>query len=295
MSTTLQAIVGGVTYDLSDVVNYKHLANDGFGLPPQRLLTESGPLQNGVSYLGFRLEPRILALGLFASASTENAYFSKRAEVLNIFKPSNTPIQLRFTKSNGDVRQIDTYYNGGLSLSSTERYNTNQKIAVQLFAPDPIWYDPVAVNVNFGITGGSGGFSIPWAIPWSIGVSTLNQTTTVSYTGTWESFPIVTIYGPITNPVITNTATGDKLDFTGTTVNTGEIYTIDTRYGYKTVTDATGTNQISKLTADSDLTTFRLLAHPEATNGANSIVVTGTNATTVTQVYLTYYNRYIGV
>ncbi len=105
MSTTLQAIVGGVTYDLSDAVNYKHLANDGFGLPSQRLLTESGPLQNGVSYLGFRLEPRIITLGLFASASNESAYYSRRAEVLNIFKPSNTPIQLRFTKPDGDVRQ----------------------------------------------------------------------------------------------------------------------------------------------------------------------------------------------
>jgi hypothetical protein len=77
--------------------------------------------------------------------------------------------------------------------------------------------------------------------------------------------------GPITSPVITNAITGDKLDFTGTTIVGGASYTIDCRYGQKTVVDSAGANQISKLTSDSDLSTFCLLPDPDAPGGANTL------------------------
>lgn len=295
MTLKIEAIVGTTTYNISDLVNYRHMGNDGFGLPSQRILSESGPLQHGVSFLGYRLDPRIINLILFGIGNDEDSYFARRLELIHIFRPSNTPILLRITKNNGAIRQIDTYYNGGLSMNSSDKYVFNQKVAIQLVAPNPIFYNPILQSANFGLAGGANAFNIPWVIPWNIGTSTLNQSTTIVYAGDFESYPIITIYGPITNAVITNNATGDKLDFTGTTISAGEVYTIDTRYGHKTVVDASNVNKIAALTTDSDLTTFRLIPNPEVVDGNNSITVTGTSVTSATQIYISFYENYLGL
>lgn len=150
-------------------------------------------------------------------------------------------------------------------------------------------------SVPFALGGGSGGFNVPLTIPMSVGASTLNVTSVIDYGGTWRSSPVIVMTGPITNPVILNTTTNEKLDFTGTVLGSGTTYTIDTRYGYKTVVDQTGANKIADLTNTSDLATFHLAADPEATDGLNSIQVTGTGVTSATSVFVQYYERFVGV
>jgi len=66
-------------------------------------------------------------------------------------------------------------------------------------------------------------------------------------------------------------------------------------YGYKTVTDSSGTNQIADLTSDSDLATFHLAASPEVAAGNNSITVQGNDATEETGVMLRWYERFLGI
>lgn len=298
MGTSLTAIVGSTSYDLSDGAVRYHIANDGLGMAPVERLTERGPLQDGETAIGFRLTARTINLVLVIDGTDEAGYFTQRNALLNIFKPRTTPIKLRFTLPDASIRQIDTYYVNGMGLSSADKGAFgpySHKVGFQLVAPDPTWYDPTTIAVNFGITAASGTFAVPLAVPISVGSSTLNQTTTVTYTGTWKTFPTVTIYGPVANPVITNETTGDKLDFTGTTIANGDYFVIDTRYGYKTVVDSTGTNKIATLTDDSDLATFSLEADPDAPNGVNSISVTGSSANTTTAVYLSYFNRYVGL
>jgi hypothetical protein len=90
-----------------------------------------------------------------------------------------------------------------------------------------------------------------------------------------------------------NQYTGEKLSFLGKTVNAGEIITIDTRYGYKTIYDATAATRFDLLTSDSNLSTFRLAA--DSVQGFNNIKVTGTSVTAATSVTLSFYNRYIGI
>ena len=93
---------------------------------------------------------------------------------------------------------------------------------------------------------------------------TIDQTAVRTYEGSWDEFPTVRITGPATNAVLENVTSGDKLDFTGTAISAGTSYVLDLRYGYKTVTQDDGTNRIDKLTNDSDLATWRLLAAPDA-------------------------------
>ena len=295
--TRLEAIVGGETFDLSDRLVRSHLGNDGFGLPPVSRKTERGPFQHGTSPKGIRLEPRTIQLVLMAYGDTEDDYYARRDELAYIFSPSDDLIKLRFTLPSGAVRQIDCAYNGGPTLPSSDRYGNSQKVAVSLVADDPTWYDPTGVTVSFGVSAGGSAFNVPLAVPVNVGSSTLDQSVSVAYTGSWDAYPVVSIYGPIANPVVTNTTTGDKLDFTGTTIGAGDIYTIDTRYGSKRVYRNVNLadNRINELTTDSNLATFRVYRKRAVPGGVNTFRVTGTGANQVTQVYLAYNPRFVSV
>jgi hypothetical protein len=289
----LDVTVGGVTTILSDGAPFAVLSADG-GMADVARITERGPLQQGDSDIDFRLQPTLSTLGLIAYASDIGAHFDVRARLLEIFRPSRTPLVLRWTLENGAVRQLDCHVAGRLAFNSIDMRGFTQRCAVPLRAADPTLYDPAQVAVTYGVGGGGDSWTIPWAVPWGIGAATVDQTRTIVYAGSWRTFPVITITGPITNPVITNLTTGDKLDFTGITIAAANTYTIDLAYGRKTITNQLGANKIADLTNDSDLATFALEANPEAPGGVNSIRVTGTGATSATEIYLQYYPRYVG-
>lgn len=298
MSTSLEALVGGETFDLSDGLVRAHLGNAGFGLSGVRRLSERGPLQHGATDVGFRLEPRVIQLVLLAYGSDPLAYFTRRDELLSIFSPRDEAIRLRFTRPDGSVRQIDCHYSGGLALDSNDRLGPySQKVGVTLVCPDPTWYDPQTVTVNFGISAGSGAFEVPLAVPVQVGTSDLDQTKSVAYTGTWDAFPVITVYGPVSDLTITHQTTGDTLELPGVSIGAGDYYTFDTRYGSKLVYrngDRTD-NRLAELSTDSSLATFRLLRRPDAPGGVNTFQVTGSGANAQTAIYLSYNPRYVGV
>lgn len=291
----VEAIVAGTVYDLSDIATFIFLEESDLGMAPVKRLTESGPLQHGATDVGFRLSPRKLALKLAGNADSGLELDTRRDLLLKIFKPRTTPLQIRKTLNDGSLRQIDCHFNGGLRFRSSDRRGMSPVEVIELLAPDPTFYDPVSVAVAFGLGGGSSAFEIPLAIPWNVGASSIGQTQDVVYAGTWPSEPLVTIYGPITDAVITNETIGAKLDLSGATIDAGTYVVLDTRYGYKSVMDSYGVNRIADLTDDSDLATFRLEAAPDAPDGVNSLRVTGHGVTEATQVYLSYHTRYVGV
>lgn len=285
---------GGTTYSLSDG-NPFALMDEETGMAGVRRITDRGPLQDGDSDIDFRLEPSVYPLGLLMYAADVSSHYTNRATALRIFRPSKTASRLKWTLDNGDVRQIDVHVTGRLVFGSKEQRGFAQRFAVPLRAADPTYYDPTTQSVAFGVGGGAGSFVVPIVVPMAVGASTVNQTQVVVYPGTWRAYPIVQILGPITSPVITNSTTGDKLDFTGTTIAAANTYTIDCRPGHKTVTNQAGTNKIADLTDDSDLQTFSLEADEEAPGGQNTFTVTGSGATSATQVNIIYNVRYVGI
>lgn len=290
--TTLTATIGGTTTTLSDGNPFALIEAD-LGMAEVRRITDRGPLQHGDSDIDFRLEPTMYPLGLLIYAQSAEEHYTHRQTLLRLFRPSRTPIQLTWLLDNGDTRQIDVHVSGRLTFSSKDASGFTQRCVVPLRAADPTFYDPTPQAATFSV-GAGGSFSVPLAVPVSVGSSTVNQTTTVSYTGTWRAYPIVTITGPLTNTVITNQATGDKLDLP-VTINASDSRTIDCRPGRKTVVDAAGANQIDELSDDSDLQTFSLEADPEAPGGNNAITVAGSGATSATQIAIVYDIRYIGI
>jgi hypothetical protein len=117
----------------------------------------------------------------------------------------------------------------------------------------------------------------------------------VDYDGNAPTYPVIRITGPAQNAVLTNATLGLKIDFTGTTIAAADYYEIDLRYGRKTVVDAAGANQLGDLTTDSDISTWRIAADPDAPLGTNSLNFACIAATLATKCTVVYYERYIGI
>jgi hypothetical protein len=288
---TFTLIRGGTTLDISDLVRYHVVDFDGFGAPPVRRLTQRGPQQNGDTDIGYRLDARTMRLTVQSYGSTSANFHSRREELLSLLKPGTDAVKLRWTYNSTTQRQIDCHLSGGLSLGSQSFLKNNFRDVIELRASDPTWYDPTGGSVTFALSAGGTGMPFPLIVPITFGASTLSasQSISLSDVNAWDTFPIIYVTGPVTNLILTNTATGDVLDFTGSSVGGGVTYTIDLRYGYKTVIDSTSTNRISQLTAASNIATWRLVP------GNNSISVAGTSATAATTIVVQYNQRYIGV
>lgn len=285
---TLELIRGGTAYSLDDGTYCQWTGDDGWGIAPLHRLTERGPLQHGDTDRGYRLDPRVGQLALIILADTEDAMYAARDTLMGLFAPT-AALALRWTLATR-TRQIDVHLVGGMTMSSTERGVWAQKVAVTLRAPDPTFYDPAGEGVAFSLGGGSDALEIPLEVPMVVGASTIDASAVVTNDGNWLSYPhLVRITGPIEDCVIVNGTTGEKLDFTGVTLGGGEWLDLDLRYGRKTVVDEAGANRIADLTSDSDLATWHL--EP----GANSIRVTGINATEATKIEISFFERYVGL
>lgn len=120
---------------------------------------------------------------------------------------------------------------------------------------------------------------------------TIGQVAAIAYEGDLPEYPVISLRGPITGPVVTNLATGDTLDFGAITIGAGTTYIIDTRHGVKTVLAGT-VNKRGELTKESDIGTWHLVPGPEAANGVNLIAAYGSNIGTATQIKIVYYDRF---
>ena len=283
---------GASVVDLTDLSARGVVEFDGFGMPPVRRLTQQGPMQNGDTDVGYRLDARTIRMSVIMSGVDDTALMNARATLMGILRPSNSALNLRWQYGTVD-RKIDVHYSGGMTLPSTDWTLKNQKAVFELRAPDPAWYDTYETSVIFARDGGGSGFVFPLMVSGAnitFGASTISSSYTISLSdpNAWQTFPTIYIRGPITNPIITNQLTGDKLSFTGYTIAAGETVTIDTSYGAKTVYNGVN-NWISRLSTDSALATFGLA------EGDNSILVTGSTVDANSNVEMRYRTRYIGV
>lgn len=288
-----QIIRGSQFVDITDLVNYGLVEFDGFGMPDVRRLTQRGPLQNGDTDVGFRLDPRIMRLAVIAYAGDEQGIINKRAALLGLLRPGNGGLILRWTYD-GVSKQIDCHYAGGMTLPSTDWKLGHHRAVFELRAADPTWYMTDSTTITWANDGGGSGFTFPLPMPFTFGGSTINanQSVDLSNANAWETFPTIYIYGRINSPIVTNQTTGDTLDFTGNNVGVGEYIVIDLAYGTKTVNLVSGgvsTNWVSKLTTSSDLATFSLQP------GENTVNLSGSNADSTTRVEMIYNERLVGV
>lgn len=110
---------------------------------------------------------------------------------------------------------------------------------LEFTAPDARYYANVEqrVELRLGWLSG-GGFTAPVQAPIHVSdgdLSGQNRPGWVTNSGTVDAYPVLKVYGPCANPVITHVDTGRRVDL-GITVPAGEYVSVDTRPGRRTVT-----------------------------------------------------------
>lgn len=111
---------------------------------------------------------------------------------------------------------------------------------------------------------------------------------TPPYAGDYEEYPVITLTGPLSGPVVYNNTTGRKLDFTGSTVPAGDTYTIDLQRAALSVVDSGGTVRTNALTDDSDISGWNF-----DSSGPQSITVTASAGGTASSTQIVYRDRYV--
>jgi len=267
MPYSLTYSIGGTVYTLSGYdatsgLTFGYGGDAGFGMAPLHRITQRGPMQQGDTDEDFRLDPRILQLPLIVRCDTLNAYYQSREKILNIFTPSNVAGELTVTRPDGAQRSILCKTLGGLTYDYSPSDGYAIRTVVQLRADDPTWYNPSPVTTVISPAVAGTPMAIPLVMPFTMGTSTINTTMSIVVSGN---------------------------------IPAGRVWTFDLRYGYKTVYDDLGVNQISTITTASNLATFALVSAPTAVSGVNSISLSSTAVGSGATVQFTYYNRYIGI
>lgn len=289
--TDISIIVGGVETALPSLGAL--VGHTGWGMPDVNPYTTRAPGQHGDTWGGFALAPRFASLVFRLKQSELPAMYTLRSQLMSLFSPLYPKIIVKFVTLEG-TRYFDCHYPGGMTMDWNVQDWAAQGIAAPLICDDAVCYDPTGLAWTFALGGGSDTFVVPYAVPYKMGASTINQSIALTYPGSWGSFPLIRVTGPITNAKIVNSGTSETLDFTGTTINAGDYYDIDCRFGLKSVTDSAGAYKNDKL-VNSQLSTFHLAAAPEVAGGINSINVSGSSVSAATKVEVSATVWYLGV
>jgi hypothetical protein len=163
MAFGVQAIYSGGTVSLTDSSPYSLLSARGMAGAPVRRVTSRGPNQEGDTDLGYRLKPREVELQLGFVATTDAILDGYRDTLMTVFKPlSSTPVYLRVTRDDGEVRQLDCYTVGGVDIQWIKEHRPSHYhvATVRLYAPDSAYYDTTPGTVT--ATGATSGTAADW-------------------------------------------------------------------------------------------------------------------------------------
>lgn len=271
----------------------------GFGLAPSTQLTQRGPFQQGDTYVGFRLNPRVLQLPIVVKCSSIEDQMTKRATLSKIFRIDDDVVTVRMAWIDGTSyeRSIDGRVVGGLFLDTTGA-DFHIRATVQIKANDPTWYDTYGTyTILSGTVAGTPTVypklygNSPNGTPY--GATAISKSTAIAYDGTWDAYPVIQATGPITDLVMVDTL-GHQIIVNGT-IAAGDTWTFNLAYGQYTVTDSAGANRFGSLAIGSDLVNWRIYAESnDVPDGLNTVSISGTGTDANSLVTMFFYSRYIG-
>lgn len=151
MAFALEAIVGSTSLSLSDKNPYRLLSVRGAGSAEVRRVTVRGPAQHGDSDRGYRLAPRTIELQIGFTGSSGSERDSRRDTLTRHFKPlGSTPVKLRFTRDDSEIRQLDCYTVGPIKFDLVPEFEPGvyHRATITLSAPNPAYYELTSGTVT---------------------------------------------------------------------------------------------------------------------------------------------------
>ena len=155
------------------------------------------------------------------------ANFNLLQAALQPQQTGTTPLQ--FQLSVGDNFQyVNARVRKGMSTVDPDYTYGKIKAQYDFFCPDPRYYDYTTQTASMAPTNPLGR-SYNRTYDLTFGGGTQTQTATVVNSGTTTTYPIITIYGPVANPVVGSTTSSQALSFNYTMIQS-DIISIDLQY-----------------------------------------------------------------
>lgn len=290
----------GTVYNLHSMPTRAVRSMTGWGKPPEAWHEMSGPFQHGTTFVSYRLQPRTITLDLLHKYCSRSELYAGRSTLLDQMGLNNASPNapqagvLRWRYIQNDqylVRDLDVFLSRGLGFQPLESWrNWAVQESMEFIAPNPVIYEPVDRTAT--ISTFTSTLRYPIVFPFVLGA--VSGTSNITYTGTWESFPTITITGPASDIYILNQTTGSFIRLMYT-VSVGETVTITLAYNNRAVTNNLGRNLLGYVSDDSTFNDFSLQTDNIVTSGINVMKVWLTGDGATTSVVFTYRNRYYGV
>lgn len=267
----LQTADGNTLYVPDEHV--KFLTYGNFGAPPTQFLTRKGYKQHGVTEVDYLLAPRTITAELWRTpACTRQQYWDNRLALHEFLRPNRGgPLWFVLRQPDGTKRALVVRADPGLQfpMPPTEENAWNVNEAIDFVAHDPVWFDP---DSHTELSGGALAQQLVFPITFPIwfGSTHILASTTVTYTGTWISYPTLTVFGPYTSCTIKNVDHGETINLI-IPIAGGESRSIDLTPGAQAVTDQLGYNRFGDLGVASNLVGFGLYPDPEVAGGVQTI------------------------
>ena len=208
----------------------------------------------------------------------------RRHELYKVVKPS------RYIKIYYSTKNISVYAEGIVETCEMENFEMLTKGQISIICPDIYWYSTETQIAEYSRITGAFHFIFPDNDePFPIGKYNTQNIMTIVNDGDEVGFTLEISGGPAKNPTIYNAVTDEYMQILGE-INEGDVITITTKTGNKTVTlerEGVVTNIINRLVSGS---TWMILRP-----GENKFYVRASEGLSKLKVRLIHRNAYLGV
>lgn len=261
---------------------------DGLGEPDRRttVTTKSGADGGLVVASDQQYDSRIVSLEAFAMLESMNGLNEFRASLRKALPIRENVLVLVSAPSGTTYGARAVVSNNKTSLVYSRKPRLLLDLDIDLTCPDPYWQDYSAENPNKVIINKviSGGLvwsesSLDWTtdgLVWSEGANR----PTATNSGTETVYPVITITGATTNPVISNLTTGESIKVP-LALTDGDVFEIDMNEETLKLNGSNVSNTIV------DAAWWGLIV------GVNQLQYTSSSDTDPAEVVLTWRDRYM--
>lgn len=254
-------------------------------MPKPRIQSHGVPGQPGAVLDGVDHDVRDFVLPLSIAATSEANLRVLLRDLMTRMNPKRGQGKIRVTSPIGDQREITCLYAAGLEGDETEGVSGPQFQAFPLAftAFDPYWYDVSPSSKTFTLTALPNFFPI---FPVRLTASQLVVDDNVTNGGDEETWPVWTITGPGVSVTLRNSSSDQLISIPSITLTAGQVLTIDTRPGVKSVLLNDGTDMFSSV--DHTVSTLWPLRI-----GVNAIRLEMSGISAASALSVSYYQRYL--
>lgn len=197
------------------------------GLPPMATTVLQTPLVDGDTPRFTLAQPRPLEVHALIQGSNQTDFETVRTQLQNAMNPKRGDGYFRATRADGVMRDIFCRYDSGFEGDESWGVSSSvyEEVLLKFVAHDPYWYDTLATVLTFPASAATNFFPIT---PLKLSSSSVLGNNSIYNGGDAEAYPVWTITGPGTNPILTNGTTGKAITTT-VTLAAGETLVIDTQ------------------------------------------------------------------